>query len=246
MHERTAMAHRRSSGEVRPYVRSSKPRFNWTGDLKQLFEDAMTVLGGTRKATPKQIRELLKCPHIQLSHIKSRLQMCRIRMEEKERRSEVQGSQSREATADNVDPNGDEESVVVDENEANESAPLLSRPCCCLEYQSKNQSHQPPLKRARVEVQQASASSFQSNQYYFDYFGPTEECSAVIVPQFSAAVDFFREEQSHIPKKVQENNDKESMKGEEQEEGDELQLSLTLSLPVRANKINLDLSLSFP
>ncbi|XP_020598260.1 putative Myb family transcription factor At1g14600, partial [Phalaenopsis equestris] len=87
MHERTAMAHRRSSGEVRPYVRSSKPRFNWTGDLKQLFEDAMTVLGGTRKATPKQIRELLKCPHIQLSHIKSRLQMCRIRMEEKERRS---------------------------------------------------------------------------------------------------------------------------------------------------------------
>ncbi|KAK8940858.1 hypothetical protein KSP39_PZI009820 [Platanthera zijinensis] len=80
------MVHRRSSGEVRPYVRSSKPRFNWTVELKLLFEEAMALLGGTRKATPKQIRELMKCPHIQLSHIKSRLQMCRIRLEEKERR----------------------------------------------------------------------------------------------------------------------------------------------------------------
>ncbi|XP_020699576.1 probable transcription factor KAN4 [Dendrobium catenatum] len=247
MHESRAMGHRRSSGEVRPYVRSSKPRFNWTSELKLLFEEAMIVLGGTRKATPKQIRELMKCPDIQLSHIKSRLQMCRIRMEEKERKSgsnsseEMLVSKRRERTLDNIDANGDEHSDVVDENEPTESAPPLSRSCSSLEYQSQRYSLQPspqsdqrPFKRFRVEVQ-PTASSFQSNQYYFGYFGPRQEYSAV-APEFSAAC-IFRKEQSDEPKE-QENNIKECL-----EEEDDLQLSLSLSTPTSANRINLELTL---
>lgn len=49
MQARRATANRRgSNGEVRSYVRSSKPRFNWTGELRQLFDEAMSALGGPR------------------------------------------------------------------------------------------------------------------------------------------------------------------------------------------------------
>ncbi|KAL0912838.1 hypothetical protein M5K25_016247 [Dendrobium thyrsiflorum] len=119
--------------------------------------------------------------------------MCRIRMEEKERKSgsnsseEMRVRKRRERTLDNIDGNGDEHSVVVDENEPTESVPPLSRSCSSLEYslQPSPHSDQSPLKRFRVEVQ-PTASSFKSNQYYFGYFGPRQEYSAV-APEFSAA-----------------------------------------------------------
>ncbi|PKA52119.1 Putative Myb family transcription factor [Apostasia shenzhenica] len=235
MHKSRAMTSRRSRGEVRPYVRSSKPRFNWSGELKRLFDDAVRALGGPRNATPKQIRELMKCSHVQLSHIKSRLQMCRIRIEEKERRSASNSSLDQPETerkvsaVNNVDSNYNE-----DERDSNISAPFeLKRQ---LIFQLSPQSdHERHSKRLRVEDPSELSSHMVSIRYY--YFVHLK------APQ-SSRDDFFMEK-NYKEESLQElPMEKETS----EEEGDEsLELSLSLSTPgCRREVINLDLSISMP
>ncbi|KAI0493537.1 hypothetical protein KFK09_023655 [Dendrobium nobile] len=231
------MVNRRSNGQVRPYIRSSKPRFNWSDELKQLFDEAVRDLGCPRKATPKRIRELMRCSDIQLSHIKSRLQMCRIRMEEGRRlgshsTEEIQSRRKRDSV-DNVDPNGDEHSVVVDENESNDVSP---------------QYDQYPFKRLRMERQfkATESPSIQGSsdaatiQFYFDYFEPPDQLEWRAVTEFSCD-DLFRDEQLDAFKE----EIREQGHNKENTQSDNLQLSLSLSTPPDSvKKINLDLSMA--
>ncbi|KAL0907465.1 hypothetical protein M5K25_021878 [Dendrobium thyrsiflorum] len=242
------MVNRRSNGQVRPYIRSSKPRFNWSDELKQLFDEAVRDLGSPRKATPKRIRELMRCADIQLSHIKSRLQMCRIRMEEGRRSGshsteEIQTRRKRDSV-DNVDPNGDEHSVVVDENEPNDVDHSLPMP-----IHLSPQYDQYPFKRLRRmerEFKATESTSIEGSsdaatiQFYFDYFEPADQLEWRAVTEFSCD-DLFRDEQLDAFKDeiIKQGNNKENT------QSDNLQLSLSLSTPPDSvKKINLDLSIA--
>ncbi|XP_020571595.1 protein PHR1-LIKE 2-like [Phalaenopsis equestris] len=217
------MVNRRSNGtQVRPYIRSSKPRFNWSDELKKLFDEAVRDLGCPRKATPKRIRELMRCSEIQLSHIKSRLQMCRIRMEEG-RRSGSDSAQEllltrKREPVDNVDTNGDEHSIVVDGNEHDQIY---------------------TFKRLRMEARSPSiqgSSGAATSQFYFDYFD-TAQLKWRAVTEFSCD-DLFRDEQLDAFKE----NGSEEGHSKENTKNDNLQLSLSLSSS--PEKINLDLSMA--
>ncbi|KAJ8749358.1 hypothetical protein K2173_018846 [Erythroxylum novogranatense] len=62
---------------VRQYRKSEVPRFRWTPELHQHFVDAIESLGGKYKATPKRILQMMSVNELNISHIKSHLQMYR-------------------------------------------------------------------------------------------------------------------------------------------------------------------------
>ncbi|XP_078167241.1 uncharacterized protein LOC144561996 [Carex rostrata] len=62
---------------VRQYNRSDIPRMKWTEDLHRRFVDAIDCLGGPHKATPKRILQLMGVNGVNISHVKSHLQMHR-------------------------------------------------------------------------------------------------------------------------------------------------------------------------
>ncbi|KAJ3708341.1 hypothetical protein LUZ61_012046 [Rhynchospora tenuis] len=62
---------------VRQYNRSDIPRMRWTEDLHRRFIDAIDCLGGPHKATPKRILQLMGVNGVNISHVKSHLQMFR-------------------------------------------------------------------------------------------------------------------------------------------------------------------------
>ncbi|PSR84639.1 Myb family transcription factor [Actinidia chinensis var. chinensis] len=65
------------SGCVRRYKKSQVPRLRWTPELHQHFVDAVQRLGGKYKATPKRILQMMDVSGLEISHIKSHLQMYR-------------------------------------------------------------------------------------------------------------------------------------------------------------------------
>ncbi|PSR96483.1 Myb family transcription factor [Actinidia chinensis var. chinensis] len=65
------------SGSVRRYNKSQLPRLRWTPELHQHFVDAVQHLGGKYKATPKRILQMMSVNGLQISHVKSHLQMYR-------------------------------------------------------------------------------------------------------------------------------------------------------------------------
>ncbi|XP_068655715.1 myb family transcription factor MPH1-like [Aristolochia californica] len=63
---------------ARQYNRSEVPRLRWTAELHSLFIDAVDLLGGPHKATPKRIHVLMGVKGLTIAHVKSHLQMYRV------------------------------------------------------------------------------------------------------------------------------------------------------------------------
>ncbi|KAK3183362.1 hypothetical protein Dsin_030648 [Dipteronia sinensis] len=62
---------------VRQYNKSQLPRLRWTPELHEQFTDAVHILGGKHKASPKRILQMMNVRGLNISHIKSHLQMYR-------------------------------------------------------------------------------------------------------------------------------------------------------------------------
>ncbi|KAH0455366.1 hypothetical protein IEQ34_015398 [Dendrobium chrysotoxum] len=60
---------------VRQYNRSDAPRIRWSNELHNRFVRAVESLGGQTKATPKRILLLMGVNGLNISHVKSHLQV---------------------------------------------------------------------------------------------------------------------------------------------------------------------------
>ncbi|XP_057796754.1 myb family transcription factor MPH1-like [Salvia miltiorrhiza] len=65
------------SSRVRKYRKSSAPRLRWSPELHGRFVEAVESLGGKYQATPKRIMQMMAVKGLQISHVKSHLQMYR-------------------------------------------------------------------------------------------------------------------------------------------------------------------------
>ncbi|CAI9089951.1 OLC1v1024607C2 [Oldenlandia corymbosa var. corymbosa] len=65
------------AGTVRHYKKSDLPRLRWTPELHDHFVRAVENLGGKHKATPRRIVQVMGVRGLEMSHVKSHLQMYR-------------------------------------------------------------------------------------------------------------------------------------------------------------------------
>ncbi|XP_062105703.1 two-component response regulator ARR11-like [Humulus lupulus] len=90
---KTKMAENGKRIGVRKYNKSEFPRLRWTPELHDLFVDAVRILGGKDKATPKRILQTMSVKGLKISHVKSHLQMYRSIKNEEEMNMFVRTSQ---------------------------------------------------------------------------------------------------------------------------------------------------------
>ncbi|CAI9102875.1 OLC1v1001233C1 [Oldenlandia corymbosa var. corymbosa] len=67
----------KEASTVRHYKKSDLPRLRWTPELHDHFVQAVENLGGKHKATPKRIVQVMGVRGLEMSHVKSHLQMYR-------------------------------------------------------------------------------------------------------------------------------------------------------------------------
>ncbi|XP_041027098.1 myb family transcription factor MPH1-like [Juglans microcarpa x Juglans regia] len=67
----------KKSTSVRPYARSKMPRLRWTPDLHLRFINAVEIMGGQERATPKMVLQMMNIKGLSIAHVKSHLQMYR-------------------------------------------------------------------------------------------------------------------------------------------------------------------------
>ncbi|KAJ6725267.1 MYB FAMILY TRANSCRIPTION FACTOR PHL11 [Salix viminalis] len=76
-HDREPPCFQRESGHLL-ITTDPKPRLRWTLELHEQFVDAVTLLGGPDKATPKAIMRIMGVKGLTLYHLKSHLQKFRL------------------------------------------------------------------------------------------------------------------------------------------------------------------------
>ncbi|KAG5234730.1 myb family transcription factor APL [Salix suchowensis] len=76
-HDREPPCFQRESGHLL-ITTDPKPRLRWTLELHERFVDAVTLLGGPDKATPKAIMRIMGVKGLTLYHLKSHLQKFRL------------------------------------------------------------------------------------------------------------------------------------------------------------------------
>eukprot|EP00252_Welwitschia_mirabilis_P020080 TRINITY_DN4836_c0_g1_i2.p1 TRINITY_DN4836_c0_g1~~TRINITY_DN4836_c0_g1_i2.p1 ORF type:complete len:158 (-),score=26.68 TRINITY_DN4836_c0_g1_i2:75-548(-) len=78
--QRSLVFHDNSSSSDTSLVLSTdpKPRLRWTADLHERFVNAVTLLGGPDKATPKTVLRVMGVKGLTLYHLKSHLQKYRL------------------------------------------------------------------------------------------------------------------------------------------------------------------------
>ncbi|XXG60173.1 hypothetical protein AAC387_Pa04g2140 [Persea americana] len=146
------------NGSVRQYVRSKVPRLRWTPDLHQCFLQAIEMLGGQDKATPKLVLQLMNVRGLTISHIKSHLQMYRSVKNDDSRKRGILSSQQRKSSSNDYDGEIDEE--------IHAGSSQSSKPNKDSHYHSKY--HSPPSKRPCLDIN-SMPISLHSSKREFEY-----------------------------------------------------------------------------
>ncbi|KAJ0240465.1 Homeodomain-like superfamily protein [Hirschfeldia incana] len=187
-------------GRVRPYVRSPVPRLRWTPELHRCFLNAVDMLGGHHRATPKLILKMMDVKGLTIAHVKSHLQMYR--------GSKLTLGKSEESSSSSIRRRQDTE-----EDYLHDSLSLPSRNDCLLGFHSLPLSSHSSLGGGRRE-EQISESGGDDDFLYIMNMEKTKETTAF--------------PSHHFHKKTEKEMNNWENTGQEQEEED-LSLSLSLN-----------------
>ncbi|KAK1390155.1 Phosphate starvation response [Heracleum sosnowskyi] len=198
------------NGAVRPYIRSKVPRLRWTPDLHHCFLQAVQMLGGQEKATPKLVLQMMDVRGLTISHVKSHLQMYRsMKGDDGTNKDESLMHQRRKLPVeDHSDGYIDQES-----NGSDHYASLLLRNPSTEESDSKDQfffmsPKDPPTKR--IDTMSCSSTDqtlhhcrqricetiLTTDPYYFDDYMLADEKSGV---NKEGLLSFYRNQAKEAP-----------------------------------------------
>ncbi|KAF8117511.1 hypothetical protein N665_0009s0037 [Sinapis alba] len=152
-------------GRVRPYVRSPVPRLRWTPELHRCFLNAVDMLGGHHRATPKLILKMMDVKGLTISHIKSHLQMYR--------GSKLTLGKSEESSSSSIRRRQDTEEDYLHDNLS-----LPSRNDCLLGFQSFPLSSHSSLRGGRRKEQTSESGGDDDDFLHIMNMEKTKETTA--------------------------------------------------------------------